>query len=168
MAQDSLLQVNPGLIIWTAVTFLILLVLLKKFVWGPVISAVDRREESLKAMFESAEKAKADSQDLLNKYEQQLAEARDEVNKMIENGKSRAKKTADEVVEKARRESQDMSEKAKAEIVREREAAIAEIKDQMVRISLKAAERLISKKLEEADHRAFIERAIAEIDEEVK
>lgn len=168
MAQDSLLQVNPGLIVWTVVTFLILLVLLKKFVWGPVMAAVDRREESLKAMFESAEKAKRDAEELLKKYEQHLAEARDEVNRMIEDGKSRAKKTADEVVEKARLESQDMSEKAKAEIIRERENAISEIRDHMVRISLKAAEQLIEKTLVEADHRAFIEKAIAEIDEEVK
>jgi len=90
------------------------------------------------------------------------------VNRMIEDGKSRAKKTADEVVEKARLESQDMSEKAKAEIIRERENAISEIRDHMVRISLKAAEQLIKKTLVEADHRAFIEKAIAQIDEEVK
>jgi F-type H+-transporting ATPase subunit b len=168
MAQDSLLQVNPGLIIWTVVTFLILLVLLKKFVWGPVIAAVDRREESLKEMFDSAEKSKDEAKELLEKYEQQLAEAREEVNRMIDDGKSRAKKTADEIVEKARRESVDMSEKAKAEIVRERDKATAEIRDDVVRISLKAAEQLISKTLGDTEHREFIEKAIAEIDEEVK
>ncbi len=168
MAQDSLLQVSPGLIIWTVVTFLILLVLLKKFVWGPVIAAVDRREESLKAMFDEAGKARDEAGKLLEKYEQQLAEARDEVNRMIGDGKSRAKKTADELVEKARRETLDMAEKAKAEIVREREKASAEIREDVVRISLKAAEQLINMKLEDAEHREFIEKAIAQIDAEVK
>ncbi len=168
MAQDSLLQLSPGLAIWSGITFLILLVLLKKYVWGPVIAAVDRREESLKEMFDSAEKARSEARELLQKHEQQLADARDEVNGIIDDGKSRAKKTADEIVEKARRESLDMSEKAKAEIVREREKATAEIRDSVVRISLKAAEQLISKKFEDAEHREFIEKAIAQIDEEVK
>lgn len=168
MAQDSLLQLSPGLAIWSGITFLILLVLLKKYVWGPVIAAVDRREESLKEMFDFALKTRGEAGQLLEKYEQQLADARDEVNRIIDDGKSRAKKTADEIVEKSRRESLDMSEKAKAEIVREREKATAEIRESVVRISLKAAEQLISKKFEDAEHREFIEKAIAQIDEEVK
>ncbi|MFH1069932.1 MAG: F0F1 ATP synthase subunit B [Candidatus Glassbacteria bacterium] len=168
MAQTSLLDVNPGLIFWTLATFIILLLLLKKFVWGPILAAVDRREENLRQMFESAEKSKAQAEELLAQHKKQLSDAMDEVNKLIEQGKIRAGKIADEIVYKARGEARDITEKAKAEIIREREQAVAEIREHVVIISLRAAEQLIQRTLEESDHRSFIEQAINEIDAKVK
>lgn len=160
----DLLAINPGLIFWTAVTFVILLLLLRKFVWGPILDAVDRREQSLKIMFDNAEQAKKEAQELLERYEGQLAQAREEVNKIIEEGKSKAGKSTDEIIAKARTEATDLLERAKVEIIRERDTAAAEIREHVVKISLKAAERLIQKTLQERDHRQFIEQAISEID----
>jgi len=168
MGQTSLLEINPGLVVWTLVTFVALLLILKKFVWGPILAAVDRREESLKQMFESAEKAKLQAQQLLESYEKQLAAAREEVEKIIENGKIRAGKAADEIIAQAHEESRELVERAKAEIIRERDEAAAQIRNEVVRISLEAAERLIMKSLEEADHRRFIEQTIADIETRVK
>lgn len=168
MGQTSLLEINPGLVVWTLVTFVALLLILKKFVWGPILAAVDRREESLKQMFESAEKAKLQAQQLLESYEKQLAAAREEVEKIIENGKIRAGKAADGIIAQAHEESRELVERAKAEIIRERDEAAARIRSEVVRISLEAAERLIVKTLDEADHRRFIEQTIAEIETRVK
>ena len=92
MGQTSLLEINPGLIFWTIVTFVILLLLLKKFVWGPILDAVERREQSIKMMFDNAENSRRKAQELLEKYERRLAEARQEVNKIIEEGKTKAGK----------------------------------------------------------------------------
>ena len=168
MGQTSLLEINPGLMVWTLVTFVALLLILKKFVWGPILAAVDRREESLRQMFEAAEKAKLQAQQLIESYEQQLAAAREEVDKIIENGKIRAGKAADGIIAQAHEESRDLVERAKAEIIRERDEAAAQIRDGVVKISLEAAERLIMKTLEEADHRRFIEQTIAEIETRIK
>lgn len=164
MAQTGLLDINPGLIFWTLVTFVLLLVLLKKFVWGPIIDAVDRRENSLREMFENAEKTRLEAERLFKEYETQLGKARDEVNRILDEGKARASRSSDEILSKARVESQQLIDRARNEISLEREKAVDEIKRQVVEISLKAAEQLIGKTLAERDHRDFIEQAISDID----
>lgn len=168
MEQTSLLSVNPGLIFWTLVTFVILMLLLKKFVWGPIIAAVERREDSLKEMFDGAENAKNEAQQLLKRYEDQLAGARDEMNQLIEEGKARAGKAGDEIIGKASSEAEQLVERAKAEINRERQKAIEELKAQVVKISLAAAERVIERNLAEQDHRNLIQQTISEIDRKMK
>ena len=168
MEQTSLLSVSPGLIFWTVVTFVILLLLLKKFVWGPIIDAVDRREKSLKEMFDGAENARDEAQELLKRYEDQLAQARNDVNQMIEEGKGKAGKAGDEIIGKASSEADQIIERAKAEISRERQKAVEELKAQVVKISLAAAERLIERDLAEQDHRGLIEQTISDIDRKMK
>jgi len=168
MEQTSLLSVNPGLIFWTLVTFVILMLLLKKFVWGPIIAAVERREDSLKEMFDGAENAKNEAQQLLKRYEDQLAGARDEMNQLIEEGKAKAGKAGDEIIGKASSEAEQLVERAKAEINRERQKAIEELKAQVVKISLAAAERVIERNLAEQDHRNLIQQTISEIDRKMK
>ena len=168
MEQTSLLSVSPGLIFWTVVTFVILLLLLKKFVWGPIIDAVDRREKSLKDMFDGAENARDEAQELLKRYEDQLAQARNDVNQMIEEGKGKAGKAGDEIIGKASSEADQIIERAKAEISRERQKAVEELKAQVVKISLAAAERLIERDLAEQDHRGLIEQTISDIDRKMK
>lgn len=168
MEQTSLLSVNPGLIFWTLVTFVILMLLLKKFVWGPIIAAVERREDSLKEMFDGAENAKNEAQQLLKNYEDQLAGARDDMNKIIEEGKTKAGKASDEIIGKANSEADQLIERAKAEINRERQKAVEELKAQVVKISLAAAERVIERNLAEQDHRNLIEQTISEIDRKMK
>ena len=164
----DLLAINPGLIFWTIVTFVILLLILKQFVWGPIIEAVDRRESSLQAMYDKAEKAKSEADEMLAQYQQKLDEARTEVNKMIEDGKVQATKTADDITAKARSEAEQVIERAKNEIDAQRKLAVDEIKSQAVNLSLQAAERLIRKELDDADHRKLVEQAIYEIDESKK
>ncbi len=168
MEQTSLLSINPGLIFWTIVTFVVLLLLLKKFVWGPILDAVDRRERSVKEMLEGAEKARDEAREILNKYQEQLAGAGEEVNRLIEDGKARAGKAGDEIIGKARSEADQIIERAKAEIIREREKAVQELKAQVVKISLAAAGRLIERSLAEQDHRELIEQTISEMDEKLK
>ena len=168
MEQTSLLSINPGLIFWTIVTFVVLLLLLKKFVWGPIIDAVDRRESSVKEMLDGAENARNEAQEILKKYEDQLSVARDEVNRMIEDGKTRAGKAGDEIIGKAKNEADQIIERAKTEITREREKAVQELKAQVVKISLAAAERLIERNLAEKDHRDLIEQTISEMDKKMK
>jgi len=164
----DLLAINPGLIFWTVVTFVILFLLLKKFVWGPVLDAVERREQSLKDLFDNAEKNRKEAQELFDRYQEQLRQARIEVNKMLEDSKSRAFRTSEEVIQRARREADDLIQRAKSEIDRERQKAVDGIRDQVVKISLKAAERIIKKMINERDHRELIQQAISDIDTTIK
>lgn len=164
----DLLAINPGLIVWTIITFVILFLLLKKFVWGPVLDAVERREQSLKDLFDNAEKNRKEAQELFDRYQEQLRQARIEVNKMLEDSKAKAFRTSEEVIQRARREADDLIQRAKSEIDRERQKAVDGIRDQVVKISLKAAERIIKKMIDEREHRELIQQAISDIDTTIK
>ena len=82
--NGTLLDVNPGLIIWTLVTFVALLLILKKVAWKPILTALDQRENAIKESLEKAEKAKDEAQKILNENQASLAKAEDESRKIIE------------------------------------------------------------------------------------
>ena len=137
-----------GLIFWTTLVFIVLLVLLKKFAWGPILSAVKQREENIANALEAADKAKnemtqlkATNEKLLNEAraerDQMLKEARDHKKSLIEEAKTEAKVEADKIVADARKN-----------IEGEKAAALAEIKEHVATLSIEIAEKVLSGKLD--------------------
>ncbi|WP_339609878.1 F0F1 ATP synthase subunit B [uncultured Planktosalinus sp.] len=136
-----------GLVFWTAITFLILLFILKKFAWKPILGAVSSREESIKDALAAAEAARremenlqADNERILQEAraerEAMLKEARDMKNKMIADAKEDAKLTADKMISQAQEAIQS-----------EKKAAIAELKGQVASLSLEIAEKVVKQEL---------------------
>lgn len=136
-----------GLVFWTAITFLILLFILKKFAWKPILGAVNSREESIKDALAAAEAARremenlqADNERILQEAraerEAMLKEARDMKNKMIADAKDEAKLTADKMIAQAQEAIQS-----------EKKAAIAELKGQVASLSLEIAEKVVKQEL---------------------
>ena len=136
-----------GLIFWTVITFLILLFILRKFAWKPILGAVSDRETSIKEALASAEDAKnemanlqADNQKLLKEAraerELMLKEAREIKTKMIEDAKGEAKAEADKMVAQAQ-----------AAIQAERKSAIADLKGQVAALSVEIAEKVVKSEL---------------------
>lgn len=136
-----------GLVFWTAITFLILLFILKKFAWKPILGAVSSREESIKDALAAAEAARremenlqADNERILQEAraerEAMLKEARDMKNKMIADAKDEAKLTADKMIAQAQEAIQS-----------EKKAAIAELKGQVASLSLEIAEKVVKQEL---------------------
>mgnify|MGYP003665392831 FL=1 len=136
-----------GLVFWTAITFLILLFILKKFAWKPILGAVSSREESIKDALAAAEAARremenlqADNERILQEAraerEAMLKDARDMKNKMIADAKEDAKQTADKMIAQAQEAIQS-----------EKKAAIAELKGQVASLSLEIAEKVVKQEL---------------------
>ncbi|MFD2724811.1 F0F1 ATP synthase subunit B [Hyunsoonleella rubra] len=132
-----------GLFVWQAVLFIVLVLLLKKFAWKPILDSVNSREEGIKDALESAEKAKlemenlqADNQKLLKEArverEAMLKEARDIKNKMIEDAKGEAQAEASKLIAQAQ-----------ASIQSEKKAAIADLKSQVANLSIDIAEKVV-------------------------
>jgi F-type H+-transporting ATPase subunit b len=147
----DLLKPEFGLIVWTAVSFAILLFILRKFAWKPILNSVNDREEGIKKALDSAEKAKremenlhADNQKLLKEAraerEAMLKEARDMKMKMIEEAKDEAKETAGKLISQAQ-----------ASIESEKKAAIAELKAQVANLSIEIAEKVVRAELSNKD-----------------
>ncbi|MCK8481817.1 F0F1 ATP synthase subunit B [Psychroserpens algicola] len=144
-------EFSLGLFIFQTALFLLLLFLLKKYAWKPILNAVNDREEGIKNALDSAEKAKmemqnlqADNQKLLQEArlerEAMLKEARDLKNKMIEDAKGEASTQASKIIEQAQ-----------AAIASEKQAAISDLKAQVANLSLEIAEKVVKEELSNKD-----------------
>jgi len=136
-----------GLIFWTTVTFLILLFLLKKMAWKPILGAVSEREEGIKNALASAEDARKEMQNLTADNERILKEARAERDAMMKDAREIKETMLAEAKEEAKTEGSKIMAQAQAAIESEKQAAIADIKTQVAELSVGIAEKVVRKEL---------------------
>ncbi len=159
-------QIPPtdhGLQIWTLVTFVILLVLLKKFAFKPIAQALDSRGQKIKQSIDDAEKSRADAKKLMEDYQKQIADARNEAGKLIEEARQIGERVRKEVVEKANAEASAVAQRAQEEIVRQKEKGIQEMKDTVAALSVQIASKVLEKEVNEATHRQLIDNLIKDL-----
>lgn len=146
-----MLSAGLGTVIWTTIAFLIVLMLLKKMAWKPILKSLKDREDFISESIKSAESANAQLSQLKADNEKLLAEARVEREKMLKE----AKEIGDDIVAKARKsaveEEQRIMSKAKQEIENEKTAAITELRKEVVGLSIKMAETVLKKEFENKD-----------------
>jgi len=136
-----------GLIIWQAVTFLIVLFLLTKFAWKPIMKALHEREASIENALSAAEKAKLEMQGLKAENEKLLAQARLERDKILKDASEAGNNLVERAKEKANEEGARMITMAREAIENEKRAAIAEVKNQAATLSIEIAERILRREL---------------------
>jgi len=136
-----------GLIFWQTITFLLVLFLLGKFAWKPILGALKAREYSIESALKSAEKAKNEMAKLKADNEKLLSEAREERDKMMKDAMAAANSIKEEAKEEASKTTAKMLSDAKATINAEKNAALAEVKNQVASISLEIAEKVLRKNL---------------------
>ncbi|MEK7748494.1 MAG: F0F1 ATP synthase subunit B, partial [Bacteroidota bacterium] len=95
-------DINPGLSIWTTVVFVLLVIVLKRFAWKPILQALTEREEKIRGALEQADKARAEAAALLKQNEKNMARAEEEYQKMMREAKSLGEKMKEDIVNKAR------------------------------------------------------------------
>ena len=161
--MDSWILPSPGILLWTLISFFIVLGILKWKAWGPLMKALDDREEKISSALDAASKAKEEAQKVSSDYEEMIAKAESEKQSIL----SQAKKDADSLREKKESEADmkcnDMLEKAKKEIDSEKAKALKEIKSVAVNLSVEAASKIISKNLDSDDNRKIAEDTINNI-----
>lgn len=151
-----------GLLFWTGIVFVILLFLLVKFAWKPILTAVNERETKIADSLEQAEKAQEELKALQAKNEDLLKEARAERDAMIKDAKATATKMVDDAKNAAKEEGAKMIALAKASIESEKAAAIAELKTQVASLSIEIAEKVIKGELSTADKQKAMAEKLAE------
>lgn len=143
---------NPeSLLFWSALTFVILLVLLRKFAWKPILGAVSTRENSINSALEAAEKAKLEMANLKADNERLLQEARAERDQMLSEAKHLRDKMLTEAKEDAKSETEKLITSAQEAIRNEKAAAMTEIRDQVAELSLEIAEKVVKSELSDKD-----------------
>jgi F-type H+-transporting ATPase subunit b len=144
----DLLTPGTGLIIWQAFVFLLLVLLLSKFAWKPILNSLKERETSIQQALDAAEKARAEMARLQADNEKLLKEARDERDKMLKEARDTANRIIDEARAEARKSADKIIDDARQAIQLEKQAALREVKVQVARFSLQIAEKLLKKNLE--------------------
>jgi F-type H+-transporting ATPase subunit b len=158
-------QAEPGLMIWTVISFTILLVLLWKVAYKPITKALKKREDSIRNSLEEAQKTRESAEDLLNDYKNQLAQAREEAKKIISEGKVMGENVKKEIIQKAHEESNQIVKRAQEEIEFQKEKALMELKERIADLTIMAASKVIEKKLNKKDHEQLIEEYISKVGE---
>jgi F-type H+-transporting ATPase subunit b len=153
-----------GLVFWTAITFLILLVILRKFAWKPILGAVSEREEGIKSALASAEDARKEMQNLTADNERILKEARAEREIMMKEAREIKDAMIAEAKDEAKSEATKIMTQAQAAIQSEKQAAIATIKSQVAELSVGIAEKVVRKELaNDKDQSQLIEQLLKEV-----
>lgn len=165
-AQEGggLFALEPGLMIWTILVFLIVLYALRKWAFGPILGALDAREEGIRSSIEHAAVMRAEAQSLLEEHRRQLADARRESQEIVAQGREAAERLRREIEATAREEGERMLERARQEIERERDQALLQIRQEGVDLALAAASRLLDEKLTADKDRELVRAYLADIE----
>ena len=156
---------NTGDILATVIIFGVLMLLLKKFAWGPLMGIMQQREELVSSEIDAAEKARKEAHQLLEEQKSLLKEARTEAQSIVEGAKKQADATREEIVTTARNEALRLKEAAVRDIEAEKEKAIAAVREEVVSLSVLAASKVLGKEISEADNSALIKETIAKAGE---
>lgn len=145
------------------VAFVILVIVLKKFAFGPIFSTLQARQDKIRGDLDDAEARRNEMVQLQKQYEERLAQIEDEARDKIQEATKQAQIAREELLEKARGEATAIIERARGELAREREIANAEMRDQIAQLSTQAAGRLIKQTLDPNAHMSLIDDVIAGI-----
>jgi F-type H+-transporting ATPase subunit b len=159
----QLVEVNYGLIFWMAVSFLIVLFILKKFAWGPILGALSERERSIEDALNEAKKAREEIAAMNARNEDLMREAREEREVLLKEARDIRDREIATAKEKAKAEAEALLARARADIQNEKNAAITEMKNQVAELSIQVAERILREKLADAAaQQALVDKVMAE------
>ena len=156
----SLVQPDPGLIIWTIVTFLVLLFILKKFAWKPILASLQKREDTISQALQRAEDAKLGAEKVLKENQEKLALAESQSQKIINDGKLMSEKLKNDMINETKAMSERMINQAKQEIQKSRDQAIYTLKSEISGLAIQIASKLISENLDEKIDRKAVDKFI--------
>lgn len=143
----SLITPGIGLIFWTTVVFLLLLVLLGKYAWKPILNAIKTREDGITKALASAESALNDMRELKSNNEKILADARNERDALIKEAREAKDAIINEAKSKAQKDADRILSSAREQIINEKNAAVTELKNQVATLSIEIAEKILRSEL---------------------
>jgi F-type H+-transporting ATPase subunit b len=155
--NNPLVQLDPGLYIWTIVVFLVLLGLLAKFAWTPLLQALEQRQESIRRSLDDAAKAKQELERLQVESQRILAEARGGADRILAQTRDDANRFREEAMQKARQEAANIVKNAEKQIELETTRALQQIRHEAVDLSVAIASKLLQRNVSKEDNARLIE-----------
>jgi len=161
--MNPLVQPDPGLFIWTIITFLGLLFALKKIAWGPLLAALESRQNEIRTSLDNAEKARQELERLNQESAAIVNKARVEADQIIVNSRADADRLREEMRQKARADADGIVKSAEQQIQLETARALQQIRAEAVDLSVMIASKLIQKNLTKEDNERLIEEALKQV-----
>jgi F-type H+-transporting ATPase subunit b len=164
LAANPLIQVTPGLMIWTIVCFLITLYVLKRFAFGPIQKAIDERRARIRQSLTEADNAREEARRLLEEHRKLIASAQTDAEGILGEARRVADANERRMREELESDRQRRLEETRKQIDAETRRALEQIRQEVVELSLLAATKVTRKSLDDADHRRLIDEAVSELD----
>jgi F-type H+-transporting ATPase subunit b len=158
-----MVEINPGLTIWTWIIFLILLFILTKTTWKPMLASLRNREQAIADSLSKAEQARADAERLIAENRRERQKAEEEVQKALKEGREYAERMRQDLVQKAQSEAAKMLEHARAEIERDKQAALQQLRTEAADLAIIATGKLLDANMNEQRHRDIVNKMIADL-----
>ena len=168
LLSAGLTDVNFALSFWTALTFAILIVVLGKFAWGPILQMIETREKTIADAIESAKKERAAAEAAAAEMKAALERARAESAEIIRKNQQEVAKAKAELLAAAKKESEDLLAAARKTIAEEKRQAIAELRAQAVDIAIEAASRLVQMNMDEKKQKQLVEEYLEQLPHETR
>jgi F-type H+-transporting ATPase subunit b len=166
LAAGGITDINPGLTIWTAITFVLLLVVLRKFAWGPIVGMLAERERTIREALDEARRERAQAEKLLSEQKEALAHAQREAAEIARRNQQEVEALRQELTARARKEADTLLVEARRQIGEELSRARAELKAEVVDLAILAAGQLVKANLDAQAQRRLIEEYIAQLPKE--
>jgi F-type H+-transporting ATPase subunit b len=164
LGSNPLIQVTPGLMIWTIVCFLIALFVLKRYAFGPIQKLIDERRERIRRALDEADEARDEARTLLEEHRKLIGQARSEAEEILSEARQVGKAMQERVKDETEADRQRRLEETKRQIEAETRRALEAIRSEVAELSLVAAEKVTRKSLDDKDQRRLIDEAIGELD----
>lgn len=143
----SLIEPGLGLIVWTTIVFILLLVILAKFAWKPILTAIKTREQGITDALASADRALNEVRELKSNNERLLAEGRAERDNLLKEAREMKDSIINEAKAKATKDAERIMQTAREQIINEKNAAITDLKNQVATLSIDIAEKILKSEL---------------------
>ncbi len=157
------LAIDPSATALTLLTFLLLLFILGKFAWKPILDAVESREQRIEDAIKAAEEDRATAQVTLDEYKERVSGVEGEVAALREKARAEGESMRADIVKKAEGEASALTEKAQKDIDLAKTQALEEIRGEAVNLGLAIASKVVDKAVESEDHRRLAEQVVAEV-----
>jgi F-type H+-transporting ATPase subunit b len=164
LATNPLIQVTPGLMIWTIVCFLVTLFVLKRFAFGPIQKTIDERRERIRQSLDEADNAREEARKLLEEHRKLISGAQTDAEEILSEARRVAEANERRMREELEADRQRRLEETRKQIDAETRRALEAIRAEVVDLSLLAASKVTRKSLDDADHKRLIEEAVGELD----
>jgi F-type H+-transporting ATPase subunit b len=162
--NNPLVQPDPGLYIWTILTFLVLLTLLAKFAWGPLLKALDSRQDTIRKSLDDAQKAKTELERIQQESAQIVRQARVEADAIISQSRADGALLREEIRAKAKEDADGIIKNAERQIQLETTRAIQQIRHEAIDLSVEIASKIIQRNLSKEDNERLIQEALKQVE----